>query len=193
MNFSASFRDHDTKMFDTRDNKTLVALDPGEVAGIAVFDLLTGELICAGASRKTQESRIDPVDGALESIRETISPFQWGKFGPDDTSDRFNVCVYERPVIRKGSPVKSSDIITLSLSAGAAAAAINARDYVAREPHAWKGGVDGEAFVAIIRDRWTFAHERERVFLPRARSLQHNVWDAVGLGVHYLRGVGKRQ
>ena len=29
--------------------------------------------------------------------------------------------------------------------------------------------------------------ERQRVELPRAKSYQHNIWDAIGIGLHFLK------
>ena len=49
-------------------------------------------------------------------------------------------------------------------------------------PRDWKGTLDGDAMVKRIQGRVSGA-ELARIALPTV-SLQHNVWDAVGIGLH---------
>lgn len=52
------------------------------------------------------------------------------------------------------------------------------------KPHEWKGSIDADAMIERIRGRLR-DHEPEHVVLPNAESLQHNVWDAIGIGLKY--------
>lgn len=173
-----AFRDHPPISVSVGPTSVRVAIDPGEDMGIAVF--LDAELVGAGLAPRVDGE--DPAARAGHAARVAVQ--REGR--------EVQTLVYERPVVRRGGIVRRADVVTLALAAGGAVAALNPIDVVAREPHAWKGGVDGDAFVEIVRTRWTRPEEHARVHLPRARSLHHNVWDAVGLGVHHLRGLGLR-
>jgi len=59
-------------------------------------------------------------------------------------------------------------------------------------PHAWKVSVKKEVMTARIRERWCTEVDRAAVKLPSSKDLAHNVWDAVGLGLHHLRKLGLR-
>lgn len=52
-------------------------------------------------------------------------------------------------------------------------------------PRDWKGSLDADAFIERIKQRLDAA-EHLRVELPSTSSLQHNVWDAIGIGLHAL-------
>lgn len=59
------------------------------------------------------------------------------------------------------------------------------------EPRTWKGTLPKEAMTERIRGRLSAA-ERARV-APVARSLEHNVLDAVGIGLHALGRLSPRK
>jgi hypothetical protein len=59
------------------------------------------------------------------------------------------------------------------------------------EPRTWKGTLPKEAMTERIRGRLS-AEERARV-APVARSLEHNVLDAVGIGLHALGRLSPRK
>lgn len=106
-------------------------------------------------------------------------------------TDPFSVLI-ERPRIYPKQKARPNDIITLALRAGECGGRFNSCgavvDYV--EPHAWKGNVPK----AVHHRRVLGAlAPQERAILDGAlvgiaKSKQHNVLDAVGLG---LFGVGR--
>jgi len=100
--------------------------------------------------------------------------------------------VIERPQIyvhsrSKGDP---NDLITLALMAGATVGAltrdlsVTVTEYL---PAQWKGQVPKQVMTKRIKRALT-DEEHTRVTLPKARGLAHNVWDAIGIGLHHLRG-----
>lgn len=52
-------------------------------------------------------------------------------------------------------------------------------------PRDWKGTLDPDAMIERIQERLE-PYETDHVYLPTAASLHHNVWDAVGIGLHAL-------
>jgi len=53
-------------------------------------------------------------------------------------------------------------------------------------PRDWKGTIDADEMIERrIKPRLSETEHR-RVSLPTAKSLQHNVWDAVGIGLHVV-------
>lgn len=52
-------------------------------------------------------------------------------------------------------------------------------------PREWKGTVDADVMVKRIQERLS-PEERKTAVLPSAKSKHHNVWDAVGIGLHVL-------
>lgn len=54
-------------------------------------------------------------------------------------------------------------------------------------PREWKGTVDADVMVKRIQERLS-PEEKAKAVLPSAKSKHHNVWDAVGIGLH---GVGR--
>lgn len=90
-----------------------------------------------------------------------------------------------------------NDLVLLAFAAGAAFGALGVPRAVLYHPHDWKGNTPKD----LGRDRYSIAlaqHERDRLcFTKGARckeerihgltaDLEHNVWDAIGLGLHHL-------
>ncbi len=59
-------------------------------------------------------------------------------------------------------------------------------------PRDWKGSLEPDAFIERIKQRLDAA-EHLRVELPSASSLHHNIWDAIGIGLHALGRLGPRR
>ncbi|MCP3060953.1 hypothetical protein LXT21_19390 [Myxococcus sp. K38C18041901] len=59
-------------------------------------------------------------------------------------------------------------------------------------PRDWKGTLDADAFIERIKQRLD-ATEHLRVELPATSSLHHNVWDAIGIGLHALGRLAPRR
>lgn len=53
-------------------------------------------------------------------------------------------------------------------------------------PRQWKGNIDKAIMVERIQSKLS-AKEKGVVKLPSAKSLSHNVWDAIGVGLWYLK------
>jgi hypothetical protein len=147
---------------------SLIAIDPGvRRVGLALFDEKT----------LTFAVLLDVTDGPLHFV------------------PRAPRVVLEVPRIypasrQKGDP---NDLLALArivgrlqehyLAAGA--------DVELIEPRTWKGTLPKEAMTERIRGRLSAA-ERARV-APVARSLEHNVLDAVGIGLHALGRLSPRK
>lgn len=145
----------------------LVAIDPGvKACGVAVFD--SGRLTLALHQEVTPAT--------------TFTRQNWCFFAGGHV-------VIEMPRIYPGSRQKGdqNDLMRLAVVVGrlyeAALAAGSTVELV--EPRAWKGTLDGDAMVERIKGRLPIG-ESSQVFLPTAASLQHNVWDAIGIGLKKL-------
>jgi hypothetical protein len=98
----------------------------------------------------------------------------------------------ERMQVYDDTPPKyANDLITLSLMAGrvtgfflGAGYNIAIKEYLPRE---WKGGVPKEIMTNRIKGMLT-QKERDCIEEPRAKSLMHNVYDGVGIGIFHTRG-----
>lgn len=150
----------------------LVSLDPGaKLAGVACW---TSSGVLASAFLVRGRDWFDTATKVGEQVY-----LRFASDGPVDV-------VVERPQVyvqskQKGDP---NDLITVALMAGAAASNIAQGRVTACLPREWKGSVPKDAMVERIRRRLT-PEEYARVDLP-ARSLRHNVFDAVGIGLHQL-------
>ena len=154
----------------------LVSIDPGaKLAGVALWD--DNELTCAWLTRGE-----DWRDTALNVSREVHQRIP--------RLDDVDVAI-ERPQVyvqskQKGDP---NDLITIALMAGGAASLTATGLVTVYLPREWKQSVPKEIMVRRIQARLT-SEERARVELP-APSLAHNVWDAVGIGLHQLKRRGR--
>jgi hypothetical protein len=99
--------------------------------------------------------------------------------------------VYERPLKTKNGRVvdiDKNDLITLALVAGEVAGATRSTCNAAvvyTRPAAWKGALPKGLMKNRMLKRLS-SIEQQRVSLPIAVSKQHNVWDAIGIGMHHL-------
>lgn len=80
----------------------------------------------------------------------------------------------------KGDP---DDLLQLAGVVGALTGKLGPGEIV--RPYQWKGQVPKPVMVERIKSKLT-AEELELVRLPRAKSLHHNIWDAVGIGLWYF-------
>jgi len=154
----------------------IVSLDPGtKHAGIAVWE--DDELTAAWLVRGT---------GWLATAQQVLL----------DLEDRFPACilvefdlVMEKPQIYHQAKQKGeqASLIELALMVGAVAgmSRLHPRRVTTYQPAAWKRQIPKNVMVERVRSR-LMSEECERVVLP-AKSLQHNVWDAIGIGLHHLK------
>ena len=165
----------------------LIAIDPGiRGCGVAMFVNHTEPkaLICAGyvgnPNRKGNDlQEIRDLATAVNEFVDTASP-SW----------LCDELVIEWPQVYRAGKSKGDPNDLLILTAVAGALSYISVDKAYRVlPRAWKGTVDPDACIERIKTRIT-PEEYACVELPKAASLQHNVWDAVGIGLHAVgRGV----
>ena len=97
--------------------------------------------------------------------------------------------VMEKPQVYVQSKLKGDpdDLIGLALMAGCVAGMLSAgvKSVYLYFPRQWKGQVPKNIMTARTKEKLS-DEERSRVDLP-AKYLQHNVWDAVGIGLYHLK------
>lgn len=154
----------------------LVTFDPGiHAAGVAVFD--GGELAGAWLVQAKYWNQMGPT--AAKSI---LCRF------PAATITRV---ISEVPQVYVGRHQKGrqKDLVDLAVVAGMFLGSFQflltgcATDEIEKvEPKAWKRQVPKEIMIERIKGRLS-KEEMLRVEIPRAKSLDHNIFDSVGLGL----------
>jgi len=76
---------------------------------------------------------------------------------------------------------QNTSILPLILVDGALLAAIKTKEAELVEPARWKGTIDPDIVIERVKSKLTI-EEKQRVTLDN-----HNVWDAVGIGLWHLR------
>ncbi|RJS14631.1 hypothetical protein DRW03_34725 [Corallococcus sp. H22C18031201] len=175
----------------------LVSLDPGlRECGVALFDVDTGELLAAGMPTNP-EKRARGL-AAWAPMGTAVAAFVSSHLAPLRTdSAAVSVTVAcECPQVytagkSKGDP---NDLIELAGVVGRVAGALGAATETSVLPREWKGTLDGDVMVERIKSRLSERpHEHLRIQLPRAADKQHNVWDAIGVGLHVLGRLSPRK
>jgi hypothetical protein len=98
--------------------------------------------------------------------------------------------IIERPRIytkMKGDP---ADILNL-LEVGATFQGMLGRPVEWIEPHAWKGSIDADQMTERIRSRLSTGELKN--IDPCPKSLEHNVLDACGIGLHALGRLDRKR
>jgi hypothetical protein len=153
----------------------LISIDPGvKMAGVAAWSnqTLKGAWLVRGRGWR---------DTAFEVYKHLQCNFL------DPVLAELEIAI-ERPQIYvqarlKGNP---NDLVTLALMAGATCAILGRQTQVTEYlPREWKGQVPKETMTERIQSKLSVA-EAKTIDLP-AKSYQHNVWDAAGIGLHHLR------
>lgn len=148
-------------------SRLVLSLDPGKHAhGCALWE--GGELTAAWYQKG---------QGLEDAIRERV-----GGAYPD-------VVAYEFPRVypqsrSRGGLKGQNDLLDLAFSAGRVVQALLAYEEIRFSPREWKGTTPKEIMAKRIQAKLS-EDERERVELPSAKSLHHNVWDGVGIGLYY--------
>ena len=143
----------------------LLTVDPGEHTGWALFD--PSKLVACGVSSPLLEN------------------LHWCSGVPG----RVDAILFEVPVVYPHSKARPEDVATLSLRAGVAVGiAISKYPHAlvgSVEPRKWKGTINGDVMGRRILDRLSGDDRRayEEGIKPIAEGLQHNVLDAVGIGL----------
>lgn len=156
--------------------RSTLSIDPGS-KGLAWAEWSGGNLFAAGLSRTSAEAL---EDRALDHSR----PF---------TRERFDIVVLERMTHypnAKARDAKANDLLDLQMIGATVAGRVLSMDgslVYARAPE-WKGQVPKE----IMRERIFAALDnleklRLEVALEKVpKSLQHNVYDAIGIGLWFF-------
>lgn len=148
----------------------LVSIDPGvHRCGVAVFK--AGVLIAATLVNEPNDQWLS-VAGAVQDYIIKVAP-----------DVEFDGAI-EIPQVYRFSKGDPNDLIDLTAVAGAIVGTLGGK-WIAYKPREWKKQVDKMMMVERIKSRLT-NEEHARMTLPRAKSLAHNVWDGVGIGLHCL-------
>lgn len=153
----------------------VASIDPGKhSAGVAVF--YNEQLQLAKYVERKGEHLAKHVRTAIGHGRAVAGK----QFGPLEL-------VIEIPQIYQRAYQKGdqNDLIWVAFEAGRMLQAIEPTRYVTVLPREWKGQTPKDVMCRRIESKLG-PLELERVKLPKAKSLHHNVWDAVGIGLKYL-------
>lgn len=170
----------------------LVALDPG-IRGCGVAYYAGTCLARAGYVRNPTKKGDDTT--AVASVVAALT--EWVKGCGGCYLSETRILAVERPQIYtwgkgKGDP---NQLIPLAEIGAGLACALPWTEYRTYRPRQWKGTIDGDVMVARISARGPGSlltpEEHARVDLPCA-SLAHNVWDAVGIGLHHYGRLSTR-
>jgi hypothetical protein len=157
--------------------KWLVSIDPGLPAcGVAVYDE-AGALMRAALVRNVAESEAD-LPRRWQKM--ALSVTEWIGKRPLATE-----LVVEMPQIYKTAQQEGdqNDLVALAGVTSALCTLVFASTARIVYPRQWKGTLEKAAMVERIKGRLS-PEEHSRVHLPTAASLQHNVWDGIGIGLH---------
>ena len=163
----------------------ILSVDPGSKGcGLALWG--KGELLRAWYAKGCVEEWADAVHYRVDD-----APHYGAQFCLPDVKE----LVIERPQVyvqwrQKGDP---NDLVGIALVAGEVAGCLRARGashvtyYL---PSEWKKQLKKEVTTLRVRAALTSA-ELARVEMPSAvKTLGHNVYDAVGIGLHHLKRRG---
>lgn len=161
----------------------IASIDPGiHESGIACWDSISGHLFHAFSL---------PIPGSLRGPR-AWKTMAWTVKEALPALDALVIeipQVYETRARSKGDP---NDLIQLAACVGAIVGQLPTGVEVSCvKPAEWKGQVKKEVTQARCLTILT-EEEKQRIKLPSAKSLAHNVWDALGLGLWHLDRLGIR-
>ena len=106
------------------------------------------------------------------------------------TTELFDLLVVEMPQFYPGITKSPQSLIQLGYAAGFAAACFAARARENIYPRQWTRGIKKDERIKTLK-RFVKTEEYPVMRMPTA-SLQHNVWDAIGLGLWRIHGGLKR-
>lgn len=170
---------------------SLVALDPGiRSPAVAVFTRFEHGWVLTDARRATSKSGDDPLRRASALSLELAIVLE------HCVASAF---VTEYPEVRGAGRGKGSaaDLIPMALLAGALAAELDVEPSACATvtPSEWAGSTPkatrGDPRKAVRGARvWDELHDEERELLERLKLLQHDAFDAVGIGLYAVGRVG---
>lgn len=149
----------------------LISIDPN-VKRMALAVWKHGEL------QETMYLRSD-----LKGCKDTFALLHELELCPDEIA-------VETMVIYRGREKLKKSLLKLNFYGGFACGALyrehtKVHMYPASGTGSWKPSIPKEIMLPRIQQRLT-ALELTRVTLPKGKSYHHDVWDAVGIGLHHL-------
>lgn len=151
----------------------LLAIDPGlRNLGVAAFK--DGKLLYA---KLVKTNKKNPMPLALKDITDALEK----ECGLD-----FNEVVIETPKIYPGRRGKANprDILNLTAVVGAICTLYRKSKITTYEPYKWKGNCPKKITEHRVRKRLA---EAELKKIKLAGALSHNIFDAIGIGLYYLK------
>ena len=166
---------------------TLLVIDPSLTAtGVAYFTTNGNGVYMLDHAQLASGSGMDCVAKRCAHMVAVV----WAAHYNESLATPHTVLI-EKPrihVATRGGKADPADIIKLAILCGALAQHYieTGAEVIFVEPAEWKGqtpkDITTERSKAALTDR-----EQQRVVLPGAKSLAHNVWDAVGIGLWFAR------
>jgi len=156
----------------------LIAIDPGvKCAGVAVFDSC-GELAAAWLAKGGSWT-----ETATAVRNELVTRYMPPLLAKAEIAIEVPQ-IYTQAKL-KGDP---NDLVDLALMAGCFVGLMAGPQtrVTGYRPRQWKGQVPKNVMTKRIQGKLS-PDEHERVELPTAKELQHNVWDGIGIGLHHER------
>lgn len=161
--------------------KGLISIDPGvRRCGVALF--VDERLVRAGLVSLTAAA-------AEEGDAECCNALAGAVTGFPGRIPYLTDIVVEFPKVYPAAQQKGdqNDLLRLAAVAGACMTRVTVfgeRRFVF--PREWKGTIDPDAFIERRIKPALAAEEHARIELPSAKSLSHNVYDAIGIGLWAL-------
>lgn len=164
--------------------KQIVAVDPGlNACGVAIFSE-NARLEIAELVRNERDASAD-LPTRWEGAALAVGAFIARASRQYPHTDR--TIVVEMPKVYPAAQQKGDQNDLMNL-VGVVASIVNLGMSERRRllyPRDWKGTIDADVMIRRVAARLTTT-EAARVVLHSAKGLQHNVWDAVGIGLHVV-------
>lgn len=162
----------------------ILAIDPGiRGCGVACFAGSGADARLYGAAYIESPVRTGALDCAacVAMARAVVAYCAWS------TPGGFQQVVCEWPQVYTGGKMKGdpNDLPPLAGVDCAICALYPNAELITYLPAQWKGQAPKDVTAARAKAKLT-AEELTAVWLPSAKGLQHNVWDAVAIGLHHL-------
>jgi len=164
--------------------KQIVAVDPGlNACGVSIFNE-SGRLEVAKLVENEREAALD-LPTRWEGMALAVGAFVAAMSTRWVSVDR--TVIVEMPKVYPAARQKGDQNDLMNL-VGVVASIVNLGMSDRRRivyPRDWKGTLDPDDMIERIKGRLS-STEHGRVRLPSAATLQHNVWDAIGIGLHVV-------
>ncbi|NTX15501.1 hypothetical protein HUA76_32505 [Myxococcus sp. CA056] len=171
-----------------------VSIDPGlRHCGVAVFDAPLHEratLLAAGLPKNPEHQGGELSLASWASMAFAVREWLRSRVGDEPFQ-----LILEMPRVYAAAHQKGdqNDLIQLAGVVGMLGGFLpNVASRRSVYPRDWKGTVDADAFIERIKQRLDAA-EHLCVELPSAATIHHNVWDAIGIGLHTLGRLAPRR